>query len=108
MGTRNLTMVISGGKPRIAQYGQWDGYPSGQGLTALNFLHGLNGDYSKFKERVEALRFATPKDELEIDNFLKSIGSRNGGLTLEQSDIYNRVYGHLSRDLGAKILYAVM
>jgi len=38
MGTRNLTCVVSGGKYIIAQYGQWDGYPSGQGVTALEFL----------------------------------------------------------------------
>jgi len=39
MGTRNLTMVISDGKTKIAQYGQWDGYPSGQGADILAFLH---------------------------------------------------------------------
>lgn len=39
MGTRNLTMVIDQkGQTKIAQYGQWDGYPSGQGLTILQFI----------------------------------------------------------------------
>ena len=36
MGTRNLTKVIDkNGIVRVAQYGQRDGYPSGQGLNAL-------------------------------------------------------------------------
>lgn len=37
MGTRNLTVVVSGGAHRIAQYGQWDGYPGGVGTTVLGF-----------------------------------------------------------------------
>lgn len=39
MGTRNLTKVIDkDGEIRVAQYGQWDGYPSGQGINMLSFI----------------------------------------------------------------------
>ncbi len=39
MGTRNLTLVKDKeGKTKVAQYGQWDGYPEGQGTTILNFI----------------------------------------------------------------------
>ena len=39
MGTRNLTKVIDkDGVTRVAQYGQWDGYPSGQGANMLAFI----------------------------------------------------------------------
>jgi len=39
MGTRNLTKVIDkNGITRVAQYGQWDGYPSGQGASMLSFI----------------------------------------------------------------------
>ena len=38
MGTRHVTAVFLNGEPRVAQYGQWDGYPSGQGVTILDFL----------------------------------------------------------------------
>lgn len=41
MGTRNLTKVIdANGITRVAQYGQWDGYPSGQGANMLEFISG--------------------------------------------------------------------
>ena len=39
MGTRNLTVVFMDGEYKVAQYGQWDGYPEGQGITCFNFLH---------------------------------------------------------------------
>ena len=38
MGTRNLTVVVKDGTHKIAQYGQWDGYPSGVGADILTFL----------------------------------------------------------------------
>jgi hypothetical protein len=44
MGTRNLTMVINKGETKVAQYGQWDGYPSGQGAEILKFLRFLGTD----------------------------------------------------------------
>ena len=39
MGTRNLTVVKDlQGTTKIAQYGQWDGYPQYSGIKALEFL----------------------------------------------------------------------
>ena len=35
MGTRNLTIVYYDGDYRVAQYGQWDGYPEGAGIEVL-------------------------------------------------------------------------
>ena len=49
MGTRNLTTVIKNSETKVAQYGQWDGYPGGQGLTALKFL--LKTDLSEFSKK---------------------------------------------------------
>lgn len=38
MGTRNLVAVQIDGQYKIAQYGQWGGYPEGKGVDALTFL----------------------------------------------------------------------
>lgn len=104
MGTRNLTMVISEGKTVIAQYGQWDGYPSGQGKTALEFLLGC--DIKKFKEIVQRCRFidTSKRKQKEMENFLVKIGCKDGWMNTEQSEKYQKKYPFLTRDNGAKIL----
>ena len=47
MGTRNLTAVFMDGEYKVAQYGQWDGYPSGQGVDILNILKNAKKDILK-------------------------------------------------------------
>ena len=38
MGTRHQQMVINQkGEIKLSQYGQWDGYPSGQGKDILTY-----------------------------------------------------------------------
>jgi hypothetical protein len=86
MGTRNLTMVVSNGQTKIAQYGQWDGYPSGQGVTALNFLR--SADMKSFKEKVDNLKWLTPEQETAINEVPN----------------WAAIYPYLSRDMAADIL----
>ena len=106
MGTRHLTMVIHKEKLKVAQYGQWDGYPSGQGATVLEFLKKVNLD--NFKKKLENTRFINEEDEKEIQNFMESIGAPNGWMGSEQSSMYHKKYPHLSRDNGAEILDMIM
>jgi len=106
MGTRNLTMVIENAEPKIAQYGQWDGYPSGQGITILNFLRST--DLSKFVEQLKKVKFIDKEKEKEITEFMKSIGSMDGWMNSEQSSLYKREYPYLSRDHGGDILELIM
>ena len=70
MGTRNLTVVYHGGKHVVAQYGQWDGYPEGQGITCLDFLHRQNGNFDNFKSKLALLRFKTDEDKAGLDGAL--------------------------------------
>lgn len=102
MGTRNLTMVIMGGKTRVAQYGQWDGYPKGQGATILNFLKST--DLNHFSGQLKKVRFITEEDKKKREEFLKSIGSTDGWINMEQSAKYDNEFPYDSRDIGGQIL----
>jgi hypothetical protein len=73
MGTRNSTVVISKGKIKVAQYGQWDGYPSGVGVGVLKFLRNTN--LSEFKKKVDSLELLTDED-VEIINKEIKAGNR--------------------------------
>lgn len=99
MGTRNLTMVISDGETKVAQYGQWDGYPEGQGTTVLAFLQKV--DLKKFRERLKSISFFSKKELQEIEKKDKETGG-------EESNRLYREKPWLSRDLGGEILNAIM
>lgn len=89
MGTRNLTMVISNGKTKVAQYGQWDGYPEGQGKTILEFLREAN--LKTFKSKVDKLNWLTDEQIDELDKDGKAYEN----------------HPYLSRDCGGQILSAI-
>lgn len=106
MGTRNLTMVIENAEPKVAQYGQWDGYPSGQGITILDFLNSTN--IEEFTKKLQSVKFIDKDKNEEIDEYLKSIGSTDGWMTSDQSALYKAKYPYLSRDHGGDILRLIM
>ena len=110
MGTRNLTAVVLNGEYRVAQYGQWDGYPSGQGATALHFLEQLgpvgSESWGVFREKVAASRFAS--DE-EIEAAWQEAGAPPGAryVSMRVLDRLSEVRPELSRDAGAEVLRLV-
>lgn len=99
MGTRNLTVVKDNtGTTRVAQYGQWDGYPSYSGVKALEFL--------RDKTLVENLR-----NRLTLVEF---IDDQEGEAIWEAFDHddndpakYDLEYPGLTRNTGIDILLAV-
>lgn len=99
MGTRNLTAVYIDGEYKIAQYGQWDGYPEGQGMTALNFARTIkeSEDRAAFAEKVRKCRFIT---EAEIEE-------RNAKIRSAEIKNWPMVWPELSRDTCAGILKMV-
>jgi len=106
MGTRGLYCVIHKAKTVVAQYGQWDANPEGNGVTLFNFLKSVNLDW--FKEKLEQVKFVNKTKQKEIDKWLKSIGSIDGWLTTEQSKLYQNKYPYITRDLGGKIMELIL
>ena len=90
MGTRNLTKVINkAGQVVVAQYGQWDGYPSGQGVTALYHAHNAKG----IESNLSKCYFASQE---ELDNINSIIEASKKPIV--------ETYPTLSRDTCADIL----
>lgn len=100
MGTRNLTAVMVDGEYKIAQYGQWDGYPSGQGVTALRFL--LETDLDKFKQTMRAASFISDDEWHEIIENHTDEGRVIYGSAHEK--YWKENLSHLDRDIGAGVL----
>lgn len=64
MGTRGLYGAVVDGELRIAQYGQWDSYPGGQGRTVLEFCRSLGDDarLAALKDKVRKLKLVTMEE----------------------------------------------
>ena len=99
MGTRNLTCVFLDGEYKVAQYGQWDGYPSGQGTTCLEFLK--NMDEEKFKDQLRKKKFAS-HDYLR--GIYDAFGAVDGWMSIDDSQRLGKKFPEYSRDTAADIL----
>lgn len=104
MGTRHLTMVQLGGEYKIAQYGQWDGYPSGQGRTVLDFLRKAN--LEKFAKRVAQTQWLT-EEELKAGWVECGADPSSTWVNMAVSKKHSETYPERSRDTGAEILNLV-
>lgn len=102
MGTRHLIRIIdSTGIIRAAQYGQWDGYPSGQGITLLKHMHDLG--FASAETRAEfdsALRNTVFVNSDDIEIIDKRITEQDLSLPKDLPA--------LSRDTSADLLQIIM
>ena len=103
MGTRNLTIVVQNQEVKVAQYGQWDGYPEGQGMTILNFLKNPS-KLKELKQTLPKVRFQNEGDIRIQSEFMNSIGSKDGWMNVEQAKKMNKEYPLHHRDVGGEIL----
>jgi hypothetical protein len=92
-------MVISDGKTKVAQYCQWDGYPTGQGQDILKFFR--NNDLLKFKSALDKCVFISDDD---VKEKLLEFGVSDGWMNMEQAKKFKAKYPQLSRDMGAEVL----
>ena len=94
MGTRNLIAVFMDGEYKVAQYCQWDGYPSGQGKDILEFLKTQN--LEEFKEKLRLCKFLSDKDVVDFNEKFEN-------KSYKLSD-----FPEFSRDTGSDILKLIL
>ena len=100
MGTRNLTVVKDKtGQTRVAQYGQWDGYPSYSGIQALEFLRD-EGNQALLSAKLDLVQFVSEEECDTIYNSFPDVSN------WENKDFLN-AYPGLHRDTGIDILKVV-
>lgn len=102
MGTRHLITVVKNNEYKVAQYGQWDGYPDVQGRDILNFLTN-EIDRDIFDKKVSEIEFITNE---ETSKRWIEIGANPNEkfLSMDLSEKFTKLYPELSRDTGAEIL----
>ena len=107
MGTRGLTKVIYNEETVVAQYGQWDHYPEGQGLCVLNFVRNLV-NLSLLRQNLDKCYWVTQEThEAIVSEFTGSSSMGKGWMTLEEGNAFNEAYPSLSRDTGGEILEVI-
>lgn len=86
MGTRHRQAVINkAGELKIQQYGQWDGYPDGQGKDILAYLR--NGNLDKYQEELDKVNLITEEQSKDV----------------EADENWEINYPYMSRDCGSDI-----
>jgi hypothetical protein len=94
MGTRHLILVQLDNEYKIAQYGQWDGYPTGTGKDIVNILKEI--DLKVLKTKLREYTLLVPEDMA----FNEDIEKMN-------NEDFQFAYPELSRNTGANILKIV-
>lgn len=100
MGTRNLTIVYKDGDYKVAQYGQWDGYPEGLGVNILKFLHDTNMD--DFKYKLNKVSFLSKDENEKLNSYIEGRISENPNYE------WTKEFPELSRDTGGDILKIIL
>jgi len=109
MGTRNLTCVVEGGEYKVAQYGQWDGYPAGQGRTIYRFLRD-EGAIERLREglkRVTLIDEDNPEHKAFIERYNANCPAFDKEEDLRTPEDIAWFQTFATRDLGAKILNSI-
>ena len=102
MGTRHLIAVYNQGEYRVAQYGQWDGYPTGQGVDVLAFL---SDPEKRDSLREKSLNTGWITTEAHKDLYAGlGIDPESEFISMADADKFKDAYPWLSRDCGSDIL----
>jgi hypothetical protein len=105
MGTRGLTKVVYKNQVIVAQYGQWDHYPEGQGVTLFNILKDP-ANVENFIKKIPQIYY--PSDE-QLEAIFKPFedGAMAGMMTFESGDRFEDKYPSLTRNTGGEIFEVI-
>ena len=103
MGTRGLTKVIDrNGITKVAQYGQWDHYPEGQGVSILGILTADRYAVEELELALDKCRFVSEEERERIyDNYSQSFPDT------QHLKKFSSMLPSFSRDTGGQILNVV-
>ena len=109
MGTRSLTCVVLDSQFKIAQYGQFDGYPSGQGSTALSIMREIVAQ-NKLERFTDKVRTRTTLTDAQHKQLWIDVGAdpSKDYVSMEIGNAFDEKHPELSRRTGAKILSLVL
>ena len=103
MGTRNLSILKKNGEYKVRQYGQWDGYLEGQGITILEFCR-KEGNLKALRAIADELRDIRSEEMntfcQDYDKRVAEWSNQPDNRTTEMKYWANKL---LSRDIGGKI-----
>jgi hypothetical protein len=107
MGTRGLTKVIdSNGVTKVAQYGQWDHYPSGQGTVVLEILLSRYNAVKLLELGLDKCEFVS---DAKRDLIYSGYSAKYADADFEDaSNHFTSMLPSFSRDTGADILNVVI
>lgn len=105
MGTRHLTMILQDGGFKLTQYGQWDGYPAGQGKTICNFFQANMDRLDEFRSKVKQLKYLT---DAAVDAISTTYSAVNGMMKLDDANKMEKEWPQLDRDMGAGVLQFIL
>ena len=98
MGTRHITAVVSEGQFVVAQYGQWDGYPTAAGNAIVAIIRG------KIDQLKASLKHIVPVDSGTVERYWSECGTQEWGADMETCQRFKAKYVTLDRDTGPDVL----
>ena len=101
MGTRHLVTVRVDGQYKVAQYGQWDGYPTGQGKDICEFIQDNLNNMDEFAGAVRECEWITEEEHKAL---WEECGAKGEWVSIDISNKFKSKYPHLHRDAGGYVL----
>lgn len=106
MGTRHLICVYADSEFKLAQYGQWDGYPAGAGVNVLSFIRKYLNSPAGISTFMQHLSDTYEVTQKELDKWYVDAGhdGKSEWISLDVSDKFKDAHPSVQRDMGSGIL----